>query len=169
MIGLRINKLSKYLKQIIFKYNMYFSWLIFNIYAYSCDTFQICFVFRVHINVKKIQLVDAECIFCIVSYSKSIIFSERRTLIRPTFLDNGRYAEYILSRRNNVISCKSRCACGESDRLLNYRCLATCCLIIALTPSRNTGRGVLFFFSFCEHLRNIPGRCCSEIAMCSVV
>lgn len=50
---------------------------------------------------------------------------------------------HIPSRRNNAISCKSRCARGESDRLLNYRCLAARCLIIALTPSRNTGRVVL--------------------------
>lgn len=43
---------------------------------------------------------------------------------------------------------------GESDRLLNYRCLAARCLIIALTPSRNTGRGVILFFflrAFTKH------------------
>lgn len=68
-------------------------------------------------------------------------------LARPSFFDNGRYTECISSRRNNAISCKSHRACGESDRLLNYRCLATCCLIIALTPSRNTG-SFSFFFLF---------------------
>lgn len=81
-----------------------------------------------------------------------IIFSERNERLHDLpFLDNGRYAECISSGRSNAISCKSRRARSESDRLLNYQRLGARCLIIALTPSRNTGLGVLPFLFFFFH------------------
>lgn len=97
--------------------------------------------------------MTAECIPALSPAVRSLLFSRNatRALARPSFLDNERYAGCIPSRCNNAISCKSCAApAGESDRLLNYRRLAARCLIIALTPSRNIGRGVplLFFYLF---------------------